>query len=74
MNIGDMVRVERVPDGLPPDDKHLAALFQGCVGRTFPIINFDGDLVELHVGEVFGKPAKQHQIWLAPSQLTLIEA
>ena len=56
MNIGDKVRVERMPDGLPPDNKQLQTLFSGCVGKTFPIVKFDGDLIELHVGEVFGKP------------------
>jgi len=74
MKIGDKVRVESMPDGVPPDDKHLQALFRGCVGRTFPIIKFDGPLAELHVGEVFGKPAEYHQIWLHPSQLKLVEA
>ncbi|HVZ05556.1 hypothetical protein [Hyphomicrobium sp.] len=73
MKIGDKVRVERMPDGLPPDNKQLQTLFGGCVGKTFPIVAFDGDLVELHVGEVFGKPAEHHQIWLEPSQVKLVE-
>jgi hypothetical protein len=74
MKIGDKVRVERMPDGLPHDNKQLQTLFRGCLGKTFPIVKFDGDLVELHVGEVFGKPADYHQIWLEQSQVKLIEA
>jgi hypothetical protein len=74
MKIGDKVRVERLPDGLPPDNKQLQTLFRGCLGKTFPIVNFDGPLVELHVGEVFDKPADHHQIWLDPSQVKLVEA
>jgi len=74
MKIGDKVRVERMPDGVPPDDKQLQKLFRGCLGKTFPIIKFDGPLVELHVGEVFGKPAEHHQIWLAPDRVKLVEA
>jgi hypothetical protein len=74
MNIGDKVRVLRAPADLPPDNKQLQTLFRGCVGKTFPIVKFDGDLVELHVGEVFGKPADYHQIWLEPSQVKLVEA
>lgn len=74
MKIGDKVRVERMPDGLPADNKQLQTLFRGCLGKTFPIVKFDGDLVELHVGEVFGKPADYHQIWLEQSQVKLIEA
>jgi hypothetical protein len=74
MNIGDKVRVLGVPDGVPKDNKQLMTLFRGCVGKTFPIAKFDDGLVELHVGEVFGKPANFHQIWLDPSQVQLIEA
>ena len=74
MNIGDKVRDLRAPDGLPPDNKQLQTLFRGCVGKTFPIVKLDDGLVELHVGEVFGKPADYHQIWLEPSQVKLVEA
>jgi len=74
MKIGDKVRVERMPDGVPPDNKQLQALFQKCLGKTFPIVNFDGPLVELHVGEVVGKPAEYHQIWLGPDHVKRVEA
>ncbi|MET0409539.1 MAG: hypothetical protein ABW006_14355 [Hyphomicrobium sp.] len=73
MNIGDKVRVLGMPDGLP-DNKMLLKLFKGCVGKTFPIAKFDDGLVELHVGEAFGKPAEYHQIWLDPSQVEVVEA
>ena len=58
MNIGDKVRVMGIPDGVPPDNKQLLTLFGGCVGKTFPIVKIDDGLVELHVGEAFGKPAE----------------
>ncbi|CCB67878.1 MULTISPECIES: hypothetical protein [unclassified Hyphomicrobium] len=74
MKIGDKVRVLGVPDGVPKDNKQLMTLFRGCVGKTFPIVKFDDGLVELHVGEVFGKSAEHHQIWLDQSQVQLIEA
>jgi hypothetical protein len=74
MNIGDKVRVLRVPDGVPKDNQQLITLFRGCIGKTFPVIKIDDGLVELHVGEVFGKPADYHQVWLAPSQLQIVEA
>ena len=74
MKIGDKVRVDRLPDGLPQDNKQLQTLFRGCLGKTLPIIKFDDGLVELHVGEVFGKPAEYHQIWLEPGQVKLVEA
>jgi hypothetical protein len=74
MNIGDRVRVLGVPDGVPGDNKMLLKLFKSCVGKTFPVMKFDDGLVELHVGEVFGKPAEYHQIWLEQSQVQLVEA
>ena len=73
MQIGDKVRVMKVPDGVPPDNQ-VMTLFRGCVGKTFPIVKMDDGLVELHVGEAFGKPAEFHQIWLEPAQLKLVEA
>ena len=73
MKIGDKVRVMKVPDGVPPDNQ-VMTLFRGCVGKTFPIVKMDDGLVELHVGEAFGKPAEFHQIWLEPAQVKLIEA
>jgi hypothetical protein len=73
MKIGDKVRVTKVPDGVPPDNQ-VMTLFRGCVGKTFPIVKIDDGLVELHVGEAFGKPAEFHQIWLEPAQLKLVEA
>ena len=74
MKIGDKVRVMKVPDSVPPDNKQLLTLFRGCIGKTFPIVKIDDGLVELHVGEVFGKPAEFHQIWLEPAQVKLVEA
>ena len=57
MKIGDKVCVMKVPDGVPPDNQ-VMTLFRGCVGKTFPIVKMDDGLVELHVGEAFGKPAE----------------
>ena len=74
MNIGDTVRVLKIPDTLPKDNPALLTLFRGCVGKAFPIVAFDGDLIELHVGEAFGKTAPHHQIWLEPDNVQLVEA
>ena len=37
--------------------------------RHSRLSRFDGGLFELHVGEAFGKPAENHQIWLEPDYL-----
>ncbi len=74
MKIGDTVRVIKIPADLPKDNAQLQTLFRGCLNKTFKIAGFDDDLVELHVGEAFGKPAAHHQIWLEPSHVKLVEA
>ena len=74
MKIGDKVKVAKVPSDLPAGDMQLQTLFLGSLGKTFPIVGFDGDLVELHIGEVFGKAANFHRIWLEPSHVKMVEA
>lgn len=68
MKIGDTVTVKKIPDDLP-DDPALKKLFKGCVGKSFQIADFDGDLAELHVGEAFGEAKEKHRIWLPPEFL-----
>lgn len=74
MNIGDKVRVMKIPSDLPSDNAQLQTLFRGCVGKDFVVAAIDDGLLELHVGEAFGKPANYHQIWLEPSHVKKIEA
>lgn len=74
MKIGDKVRVLRVPDGVPSDNKQLLTLFKGCIGKDFAIAGIEDGLIELHVGEAFGKPAEYHQIWLEPAYVRPLEA
>lgn len=74
MNVGDKVRVTKIPADLPEDNAQLQTLFKGCLHKTFAIAGFDGDLIELHVGEAFGKPANYHQIWLDADHVKPIEA
>ena len=74
MKIGDRVRVLRIPAGVPEDNKQLISLFKGSIGKDFVIAGIDDDLIELHVGEAFGKPAEYHQIWIEPNCVRLLEA
>jgi hypothetical protein len=73
MNIGDTVKLTKIPDGVPSDNHQLQTLFRNCVGKTFKVAAIDDDLFELHVGEVFGKPADHHQIWVDAAHLKKIE-
>ena len=73
MKIGDKVRVVRTPDGLPPDNRQLVTLFEGCIGKEFPIAKFEDGLILLHVGGAFGKSPEYHQIWLEPNCVRPVE-
>jgi len=52
------------------------ALFESCVGRTFPIQGMvpvpetGSELLELHVGEVAGKPSYMHSVWIERELVT----
>ena len=73
MNIGDKVRVSKIPADLPEHDKRLQKLFKSCLGKEFMIAAFDDGLVELHVGEVFDQPSDKHRIWLAPDHVKVVK-
>ena len=74
MNIGDLVRVVSVPSGLPEGELATKSLFESCVGRIFPIIGFQGRLLELEVGEALGKQACMDSIWIEPEHVQPVTA
>jgi hypothetical protein len=74
MNVGDKVKVTKIPADLPEGNRQLETLFKGCVGKTFAIAAFDDGLLELHVGEAFGKPADFHRIWVGADHVKRVEA
>ena len=60
---------------LPQDDRlKTRTLFELCVGRVFPIVGFNGTLMELEVGEVLGKSAAMDSIWIEPEFVEAVEA
>ena len=78
MKIGDLVRIVGVPDGLPPDGDpdglNTTSLFRSCVGRVFPIVDFNElGYAELEVGEVTGQPSYMASIWIEPQFLSVVE-
>lgn len=74
MKIGDQVRITKIPRELPDDDLGTRQLFELCLGRVFPIVGFQGELVELDVGEVLGQPDYMHAIWIEREFVQIIEA
>jgi len=74
MKIGDRVRVLAIPSGLPDGQIHTRSLFEQCVGRVFPIIGFQENLLELEVGEVLGKESCMDSIWIEPEHVVIVNA
>ena len=74
LKVGDRVRVVQVPPVLPPDTElNTRSLFELCVGRVFPVVGFNGTLIEVEVGEVLGKPAYMDSIWIEPEFVEIVE-
>ena len=73
MKIGDKVRITMVPKKLPDNDLGTRQLFEQCLGRVFPIVGFQDELVELHVGKVLGEPDYMQSIWIEPKFVEVIE-
>jgi hypothetical protein len=74
LKIGDKVRVVRVPPVLPPGNElNTRSLFEACVGRVFPVFAFNGDLLELEVGEVLGKSPCMDSIWIEPEFVEIVK-
>ena len=71
MKVGDKVRVLALPPGLKNGDLKTRTLFQKCVGRVFPIVGFQNELIELEVGKVVGKPSYYDTIWIEPEFVEL---
>ena len=72
MKIGDTVRVVTIPPDLPEGEIHTRSLFERCLGQSFPIIGIEADLLELHVGEVLGKPPHMDSIWIEPEYVEIL--
>jgi hypothetical protein len=78
MKVGDTVTLVGIPSNLKDDSTlRTRALFEKCLGKTFPVVGLRSveglpfDLVELHVGQVLGKPEYMDSIWVEPEYLRL---
>jgi hypothetical protein len=75
LKVGDYVRLTAVPPGLPnpeTEDLHTKDIFQRCLGHVFRVAGFQGEWLELEVGEVTGEPAYMHSIWVEPDFVELV--
>ncbi len=81
MKVGDKIRIVKLPDGLVDDREfQTKSLFKLCLGRVFPIreivpvVETGGELLGLQVGEVLGKLAVMHSIWIESELVELVES
>jgi len=74
LKIGDKVRVVGIPPILPEDDLKTRSIFTSCLGRAFPIVSFNGHLLELEVGEAVGELPYIHTIWIEPQFVEILES
>jgi hypothetical protein len=74
MKIGDQVRIVTIPPDLPEDEIHTKTLFELCIGKVFPIVGFQGHLLELEVGGVKSKAPYMESIWIEPEHVELVTA
>jgi len=72
MKIGDRVRILTIPPDLPEGEIQTKSLFEMCLGKIFPIVGFQGHLLELEVGEVKGVAPVMESIWIEPEHVELI--
>ncbi len=81
MKVGAKIRIIKLPEGLVDDDKfQTKSLFELCLDRVFPIrgivpvVETGGKLLELQVGEVLGKSAFVHSIWIESELVELVKS
>jgi hypothetical protein len=67
MRPGDIVRVIKIPTGLPVESQ---SVFELCVGRCFAVERIEGDgRIELLVGHVLGAKDFEHSLYLWPDEV-----
>jgi hypothetical protein len=72
MKVGDKVRIVTIPPDLPQGEIGTRSLFEMCIGRIFPIVGFQGHLLELEVGEIKGELPAMESIWIEPEHVELV--
>jgi hypothetical protein len=78
VNIGDKVKLIRIPPDLHDDEKlQTRALFEKCLGETFAVAGLESveglpyQLVQLEVGHMRGRAPYLETIWVEPEYLQL---
>jgi hypothetical protein len=67
---GDIVRVIKVPSGLPDESRRV---WEFCLGKCFPIEEIEGGRVVVLVGRLSNMEDGFHEIFLDTGEFELIE-
>jgi hypothetical protein len=74
MKVGEIVRVVQIPEGLQDEqDFPTKTVFEICLGKTFPIMGIENNMIELHVGELRGKASYLETIYIEPEFVEIVE-
>jgi uncharacterized alkaline shock family protein YloU len=58
---GDHARLIKIPD---INDVELKKIFEQCLGKVFPVADASDTLVDLEIGEVFGRKSYMESIYV----------
>ena len=73
LQIGDRVRVTGVhPKVKDSREFKTRTILSRCVGRIFPIVGFQKDWAELHLGRIMGRRSWEETIWVEPEFMELV--
>jgi hypothetical protein len=59
---GDRARLTKIPDSITDPD--MRDLFAQCVGHVFPVGDISDTLIELEIGERFGRASHMESIYV----------
>lgn len=59
---GDRARLIKLPDGIADGD--MRELFKQCLGKVFPVGDTHDTLVDLEIGELFGRRSYMESIYV----------
>ena len=75
MKPGDIVRLVRLPAGLPAGPPlESGKLFEACFGKCFPIAAIEDGRIELLVGHVLGEADYMHSIYVESDCLEAVSS
>jgi hypothetical protein len=73
LGIGDTIRVTGFSKFIVDSKKFKTrTILEKCVGLLFPVMGFQKDWIELHLGEILGKHTWNDTIWIEPEFVELV--